>query len=322
MRNLSIIVSIVLFFGLASCKANLQKPVAIPENPNNGIKEVQGDLKAATTQLADTTKSIKELATEGKKNTPPAAATVLTPYWDGIWFKADKQELIIASLQRSNQDLDVTKTKVDKLTEFSQGETTRADAEKTRADKAEASLADALTKKLHLLIVFGVVGVAGGVALILSGYKSGWIVGGGSIALVAASIITSFAAKAAEVVMPYVLGGVGLTVIGFVVWYFINRKKEVVQAQQVVNKLKLATVELLKTNETAKQLMTDSNRKRMFGDGVLPGMASVIQSHETQKLVSELRKTIKQAPPIAGSVEGLSMKMNKSEDEFEDIWPK
>jgi hypothetical protein len=283
-------------------------------NPTPGIKDVQDDLKKDAASLEEATNIIKKDATEGEKKTPAELKPVLNPHWLSILFQAGKQDAIVSDLRSKDQQLV-------KITGESEGLKKFAAQETIRANRAEASLADALTKKLYILVLLGVVGVAVGIGLMFTGYKGGMIVGIVSVALIITALAVSTAAKVMETITPFLVGGIILAAIGYGVWWFIQRKKEVKQLVSDNVKLQQVSMELVATAESAKQLMTEAGRKKMYGDGVLIGMAHVIQSKETQKTVENLRRKIKKAPPmpVKPTVDGTPMIPNNKDDDG-DIW--
>ena len=281
----SYIVGLIMLITFLGCQE--KKPIDTP-NPTPGLEGIQGSIKKDATDLEKTTANIKKEAVEGEKKTPEALKPTIGPHFANITTEAGKQDVIVADLK--NKDAEITKIKkeTEDLKKFAKDET-------TRANKAEASLADALTKRLYILIMFGALGVAAGVFLMFMGNtKMGIAISVTSGALIVTSLIISTTAKIFELAAPYVAAGIGLIVVaalGYGAWYFIQKKKEAAALKQNVT-------ELVATAESTKQLMPEDNCRRMFGDGALVGMAHIIQSKDTQKLVSEVRKQIKLAPPI------------------------
>lgn len=283
----SYIASLIILITFVGCEKN--KPIEVP-NPVPGIEDVQGGIKKDAKDLAGTTDNIKKEATAGEKKTPDALKPTLNPHWNGILTEATKQEAIVGDLKAKDAELAKIKKETEELKKFAADET-------ARANKAEASLADALTKKLYMLVILGVVGIAVSVGLIFTGSKGGILVGIVSVALIAASLAISTAAKVMEIATPYIVGGIILAAVSYGVWWFIQKKKEAAKLVEENGKLQQSALELVETTEGAKEVMPEAACTKMFGNGALVGMAHVIQSRETRKLVSEMRKKIKLAKP-------------------------
>lgn len=246
-------------------------PALPPASAVGPVATVQRDIKATAVALADTTKTIKANATEGQAATPPAAKPKLDPYWTNIATAATKQEVLVDQLKAKDGELERIKTIANGWVKYSEGQ-------KSRADKAEASLSDAMTARLHLLVVVGVVGLAVSLALMFAGNKIGLIGGVGCAALVAVSL---FVAKLAPL-LPWIIGGAVVVGLSLIVWQMIDKRRK-------FNVASTAATELVRTVEAAKVLMPKDARLRLFGDGPLPGKANGIQSTATKKLVLRAR---------------------------------
>ena len=280
------IVALLLVALVAGCKSNGKEETVIDPTPR--IEDVQTGVKKNADSLEKTTANIKKEATDGEQKTPGPVKPTLAPTWKNILSETAKQDLIVAELKAKDAELEKIATEATKLNEFAKKET-------ARADKAEASLADALTKKLYILIMFGALGVAAGVFLMfMEKIQLGVAISVTSAALIFTAMIISTTAKVFELAAPYIAAGIGVIVvaaIGYGVWWAIQKKKEAATLQKSV-------AEVVATTESTKQFMSEESNRRMFGDGAVVGMAHVIQSPETRKVVSEVRKTIKQAPTI------------------------
>jgi hypothetical protein len=261
------------------CAGAATKPLTTPTEP---IAHVQSDVKAVATGLAQTTKDIKQNAAEGQKATPPALKPTLDPKWNAITNAATKQDVYVDQLKAKDAELE-------RIKGIANGWVKYADTEKARADKAENSLTDALRKRMHLLVVLGVVGIAISGALVFSGNKIGIATGVGSALLVGTALFIGQTAQ----LLPWIIGGVAVLCVGLIVWQLIDKRRK-------FNVASTAAKELVHTVEIAKTLMPVDARKRVFGDGPVPGKAYQVQSESTQKLVSEARAELPNlAPSIA-----------------------
>jgi hypothetical protein len=281
MKNL-IITALLLVMGCGMFKPQTVSTVQ-PNGPTDTIVSVKQDLKQDTEILTDTTNTIKTNATQGAAKTPPELKLTLDPYWNNILIAAGKQEYVIKDLFNIQGSLTNANAKADEMKAALVRETQlKLDAQE-ESKKDKAALNDALRTRMNYLIMFGVIGVAAAAGLLFAGYKAGIIVGVVSVVLVVGSMIVSTAIQVMEHLVPYIVGGVVLGCIGVAVWYIIKYKKD--------NKiLTTATVEITDTAEKLKSLATDVAKKKIFGDGLLPGVAQQIQSESTQAIVANIRE--------------------------------
>lgn len=268
--------------------------------PTDQLHNIGAEVGSAGTDLQTTTKVIKDNATQGQSATPPSLLSLLNPFWSNILTAVGTQDQIAKNLA----DTTVKAAAAEKQSaEFQQ----QFNDEHAKRIAAEDNVTKELRQKYMAfsgilffisLILFGVAIWSGGNKILL------W---GGAIAGVGAAVCIFIVQTV--VLIPWIIGGLALICIGFLVYSYVHKSKVVAAATATVvaktaqiASFSNSTRELVETIEASKPKMTVAGRKAMFGDGPGKGDAFAIQSRETEKLVQHLRMDMEKAPSIPATV--------------------
>lgn len=142
---------------ITSCQPN---PVNAP-GPGPTLEAAQVENQSISRQLADSTRQIKDAATQGQQKTPPDARH-LHSYWQNILARATGQDALVDRLNSQSEQLQ-------RAEELASALAQDRDAQKLRAEKAEASARQALAKALNWLIVSAILGLGVCVVLLATG---------------------------------------------------------------------------------------------------------------------------------------------------------
>ena len=281
-------VSLVLV--LVSCSVNGKLPSAFDGTASTDTGKVNSDIKAADEKIKSSFDIIEKEAhsIEGSVGvirdvlTDDVKPEVNDPL-DNIYrsagvIKGQAGEIAIARglLAKSQTELLAVKKKIEQIEKEAQGILdAKIKAEKQR-DEALEREKDATAKMLRWLIVICVIGVGLSVPLAMFGSPlAGMGLGASSIAILVVAITVN-------VYLDYI-AIVGLVLIGLAAAMLIYK-------MLIKDK---AIREVVQTVEAAKQSLPAEERKRIFGDGAVPGLAFQMQSSSTEQVVQGVRSRMK-----------------------------
>lgn len=179
-------------------------------------------------------------------------------------------------MSKSQSDLLIVKKKVEQIEKEAQGILdAKLKAEKER-DEALEREKDATSRMLRWLIVICVIGVGLAVPLAIFGSPyAGMGLGASAIAVLVVAITVN-------AYLDYIAIA-GLVLIGLAAALLIYK-------MFIKDK---AIREVVQTVEAAKQQLPAEERKRIFGDGAVPGLAFQMQSSSTENMVHGIRTRMK-----------------------------
>ena len=237
------IIFIVFGLLLIGCKVAEKTPTNLPADPNIAIVAVKDkDLKVAT-DLINTTSTIESNANKGQQftnnydadikagKTPTPIGSVLSPIWQMILSATNQQKTFVETLKDTSQ-LDNAVKQVDGYKKFASNETSRANANDTRATRAEQKYIDEVKNgtngKILWLTIGGIIILAIGVALWISEKPMGVFMSTlGGVITVASICVIMFVDFVSDYILYFMLGLTGLVLfIGFLVFFIVKSKKD------------------------------------------------------------------------------------------------
>jgi len=275
---------------LVSCSINGKLPNAFDNSASDGINIVSKDITDANNKVKNSGDIIKKEANSIEGNVinirssipEDVKAKVHDPleniYKSAGIIKGQAGELEIARvlLSKSQSDLISIASKIKEIEK--QAQNILNDKIKVEKERDEAILReqDATSKMIRWLIVICVMGV--GLSVPLGIFGSPYA----GMALGASSLTIMIVAITVNAYFDYIaIAGIiliGLTVAMLIYKMFIKDK---------------AIKEVVQTVEAAKQQLPTEERKKIFGDGAVPGLAFQMQSSSTEKVVQGVRLRMK-----------------------------
>jgi len=290
---------IISLFGCNSLNTNNSTPLPNPKTSINSatnnvksitedVKIVKKDIEDITKDLGKSTESIKTSAKDGKAKTNITNQLDLNPIWDSILFQVSIQEALIEKLTKDSElltavqeklvkttsDLTTANNDVTKLTEAVKVEQGKNKTLTDENAKLQDKLDNELRNKFIWISIICFAGLVGCIVLISSGQKIGYIgaVGCGAGLAISIFLVQTFA------FIPWIVGGI-FVISGIVgIWLFWKKNK--------------AITEIVRTQEIAKQSLSDADRIKIYGDKITPGIAYTVQSESTEDIVAKVRKTL------------------------------
>lgn len=278
------IILIALQFG---CKATRNTITNRPEiTPSvdlavNSVNSAKEQVSLSREELSRTTTLIEDNAEKGKTETPEEVRKLLFPRWDNILLATKSQWQLVNKLEQTEEQLvgasfqlNYAKERVLELENFAENQIIRAEKAEDQIRALKESANKQLKEKFAWISIASFAGLVLSIVLAFMGNKIAVTVAIGCAISLALSIflIQSWA------YIPWVVGGILLIAAGVTIWQIIEKKK--------------AVEELIVTGEIAKHELGEEKRKKLFGDGALPGVVSSIQSNSTQKMVQEARQKL------------------------------
>lgn len=278
-------------FAILSCKSdppNVEKIDIRPEitGSQEKIEAAQGQIEDSTYTIEQSAESIKSIVTSltsflRKQDIPDilkieSQTTQINEKADVILFENEKIRLLDSQLEESKTQLELA------LSKFKTVESQIVSLAKEREtlikerDKALRANENATLKLLRWLIISCVIGCGISVALMVYG---NFAIGS---MLFAGSAGTMGLAIAIEQYFEWIALG-GLITIGLAAVYAIYE----------LYKRQKALKEVVETTEIAKRKLPTEERVKVFGYREEPGLAKVIQSEPTERLVNSIRKQMK-----------------------------
>lgn len=279
-----IVILAAVLFNPIGCANDKKIPTVTA--PTVDIGNIGKDVDNAGKGFGETTKTIKENATNGQKATPVSVQPTLNPYWTNILTATGVQDQLVKNLEETKKKAEIAEEKSKKYEEdFNKEHEARLKAEdNTTKEIRQKYLAYSGILFFASIILFGVSIWSNGNKLLM------W----GGVLAGAASAVCIFIVQTVALI-PWIVGGAMIIAAGMLIYSYIHKNGQ-------IKLFKTATNELVETIEATKPRMTLAGRARVFGDGPGKGDAFTIQSKATEAIVKEIRKTIENAPQMPKTV--------------------
>lgn len=272
----------LLVLSVGSCTPKkVYSPVDVPPQTKN-LETVEQSIRDTSESIDESADSIdKEIQgarTDSEKiESPKSLIAILSEYYDNVNFETTHLRELSDELDKSRLLLQESTSKVSQL---ETGVLTLKDEYNKILKEKEKLEKEKSDRFVDMLAWVGIVGVIGLGACVAVG-----VMGRIDIALAGAALFGTFIAVAIFVKMFMLWIGIGvgilvLSLIGYMLYKFINKSKELSHLDKV-------SEELISTVEVNKTAMTPEARQKMFGSGPTPGQIDIIQSKDTKNYVKE-----------------------------------
>ncbi len=281
-----------------SCQGpKVDNTVRVPP-PTPDIHEIGNGIQQQRDALDKTTNDIRTNTEDGIKKTPPAVSPILLPHWTSILKATGVQEQIVKNLEIEKARADAAEELSKRYEKQYSDEVVAHNEEIEKRKAAEDNTTKELRQKYTAysgILFFLMIGCA--LAAVFSPQGKALFTYA-SLACAAGCAAAIFVVQSVALI-PWIVGGLALIVLclfAYRFWKASNTEKTLNSNQNLHEKI---TKELVGTVEALKPMMTIEGRRKMLGDGPIPGLVRTIQSEDTRKLVDTIRgKMTNLAPTI------------------------